>query len=283
MKKFWNRFLQHRLGTVGMLFLLIFVLAVIFANFITPYGPNENDVVNMNQPPSLKHPLGTDGLGRDVLARILYGGRLSLFVGFTIALAQAFIGTLFGLTSGVFGSYLDTLVQRLVEIQLSVPKVIGAMILVSILDPGITSMIIGLTAFGWAAATRLVRGELLSIREKEYIKAADAIGVSTTRLIFHHYLPNVYPVIIVFITLNIAFNIISAATLSFLGLGVPPPTPTWGGMLQAAQSLHVLKSKPWIWLPPGVAISLTVLSVNFVGDAIRDALDPKYYSKAMSE
>lgn len=283
MRKFWKRFSQHSLGKFGLFFLLLFIFAIIFANYLTPYGPTENDVINMNEPPSWSHPLGTDGLGRDMLARILYGGRLSLFMGFSIAIAQAVIGTFFGVVSGVFGSYLDALVQRLVEIQLSVPRVIGAMILVSILNPGAFSMIIGLTAFGWAAATRLVRGELLSIREKEYIKAADAIGVSTSRLIFQHYLPNVYPVIIVFITLNIAFNILATAVLSFLGLGVPPPTPTWGAMLQAAQSLHVLESKPWIWLPPGIAISLTVLSVNFVGDAIRDALDPKYYSKVMSE
>lgn len=279
MKRFWNKFKRHRLGQLGLFVLLALVVITIFAPVITRHGPLENNYAAVYSSPNRDYWLGTDDLGRSIFARLIFGGRVSLFLGLLISSVRTLVAVVMGLISTLSGKSGEFIMQRLVEIQMSIPELIGAMIISSFLGRGILGAIIGLTFWRAADGGRLVRSEVLQLKEESFIEAANSLGASSWRIIFRHILPNIVPTIIVFFTINVAFSILSLATLSFLGYGVNPPTPSWGVLLQSAKELSVLKNRPWIWIPPGLAISLSVLSINFIGDALRDALDPNYYKK----
>jgi peptide/nickel transport system permease protein len=219
--------------------------------------------------------LGTDLIGRDVWSRVAYGGRTSLSVGILAVALYALIGTFLGALAGYFGGLTDQLIMRIADTVMSIPSLLMVIVFVSVIGPSLTSVIIVIGLLGWPATARLVRGQFLSLREAEFITAARVIGASDGRIIVRHTLPNTFGPLSVLATFGIANAILLEAALSFLGLGVRPPTPSWGGMLNEAQSPAVLAGLPWLWLAPGIAIATTVLAVNFIGDGIRDAVDPR--------
>jgi peptide/nickel transport system permease protein len=268
-----RRFMRHRLAVVGVVMLLVIVLAALFAPLLTPYDPAAQDLFAITQPPSREHPLGTDELGRDLLARLLYGGRVSLTVGIASALIATAIGVGVGAMAGYYGGWVDNLLMRLVDVLLAFPAIFLLLILFAIIRPSLTIVILFLGLFGWLYLARVVRGEFLALREKEFVEASRALGVGSGRLIIRHLLPNVIGSIIVATTLAVAFAMLSEGTLSFLGYGVPASTPTWGNMLNAAQSYYL--QAPLMTIAPGLALTLTVLAINFIGDGLRDALDPR--------
>jgi len=273
-RRAWGRFRRHRLGVLGLFVFATLVLLSVLAPWVTRYDPISISLRHRNMPPSTLHWLGTDELGRDMWARIVYGGRVSLSIaGASVALAGV-LGVLVGAISGFAGGKVDMVLMRLTDVVMCLPSLIMSMVLLTLLGPRFTTIIIAISFPSWPPIARLVRGQLLSLKERDFVIAAKAIGVSTPRIIFRHLLPQAFSPVIVAATLNMAQAIILEGSLSFLGIGLPPPTPSWGNMLQAAQSIQVLESFPWRWVPPGVAIVLSVLSINAVGDALRDALDP---------
>jgi peptide/nickel transport system permease protein len=269
-----RRFSRHRLAAVGLGILLIFGFLATFAPIVSVYDPNFTNLDALRESPSLSHPLGTDAAGRDVWARMLSAGRVSLAVGLLAAAISMVIGTVLGIVSGYVGGWVDNLIQRFTEIVMMFPTLFALILLVAVVGSSVINVIVIIGALGWTGKTRLVRGQVLSLKEMEYVTAARAIGAGGTHLMVKHLLPGVIPYVVVATMLTISGAILSEATLSFLGLGVRIPTATWGNMINSAQSLNVLKNEPWLWLPPGIAISTTVLAVNFVGDGLRDALDP---------
>jgi peptide/nickel transport system permease protein len=273
--RFWRRFSRHRLAVLGCVVLLILIFAAVTAPLVAPYPPHQIDVKALKQPPSAVHLLGTDGAGRDVLSRLIYAGRVSLSVGLIAAGIAISIGTVLGLISGFYGGRVDFWIMRLTDVMMTIPTLIIIITVVAAVGPSIYNIMIVLGVFGWPGACRLVRGETLSLRERDFSLAARCLGVPTRRIVFRHILPNVVAPIIVAGTFFVAGAILSEAALSFLGIGVQIPTATWGNMLTDAQSLTVLEQMPWLWLPPGLMITITVLSINFIGDALRDALDPR--------
>ncbi len=270
----WNRFLRHRLAMAGGAVLLFLALSAIFAPLIARSDPYAIDLSSYRAGPSAAHWLGTDSAGRDVFSRLLYAGRVSLTVGLVSVAIYCSIGILLGALGGFYGSWIDTTVMRLADVFLSFPSLIIIITLAAVFGPSITNLILAIGVLGWPPIARILRGELLSLREREFIVAARASGASNGRLIFRYLLPNAMAPVIVAATLGIAYAILLEAGLSVLGLGVQPPTPSWGNMLTDAQSLTVLSSMPWLWLPPGLMIGLAVLAINFLGDGLRDALDP---------
>lgn len=273
--RFWRRFSRHRLAVIGSMILLILVLAAIFAPLIASYEPQQIDVRALKQPPSAAHWLGTDGAGRDVLSRLIYAARISLSVGLVAAGIAIVIGTMLGLISGFYGGGVDFWIMRVTDVVMTIPTLIIIITVVAAVGPGIFNVMIVLGIFGWPGTCRLVRAETLSLREREFAVAARCLGVPRPRIIFRHILPNVVAPIIVAGTFFVASAILTEAALSFLGIGVQMPTATWGNMLTEAQSLTTLEQMAWLWIPPGLMITVTVLSINFLGDALRDALDPR--------
>lgn len=273
---FWRRYARHRLALASFVFLLLISLAAYLAPLISPYDPNAMSLPDSRLEPSLEHPLGTDALGRDQLTRVLYGGRVSITVALAAVLISSTIGTLLGTLAGYNGGWVDTLIMRITDVFLSFPLLLLLIVLMTILKPSATNVVIIIGFFTWMGTTRIVRGQVLSVRNEQFIEAAVAIGVGTRRMIVRHILPNSIAPIVVVSTLGVASAMLTEASLSFLGLGIQPPTPTWGNMLNAAQQLQVLAQEPWTWIGPGAAITLTVLSVNFMGDGLRDALDPRH-------
>lgn len=271
----WRRFLRHRLAVVGAAFLLLLVLVAILAPVISPYDPNIVDLASFQQPPSGSHWLGTDSAGRDVLSRLIYGTRVSLTVGVAAAISAGILGLVLGLLAGVLGGWVDSVIMRVVEVVLSFPSLIVIILLVAVLGPSIVTIVVVIALFEWPTACRIVRQMSLSLREQDFILAARAIGCSKLRIMFRHVIGGVVSPLTVVITVLSAQAILLEAALSFLGLGVTQPQASWGGMLQRAQSLTILEGMPWLWLPPGVAIAVTVLAINFLGDGLRDALDPR--------
>lgn len=268
-----RRFVRHRLAMAGVVMLAVIVLAAVFAPLLTPYDPAEQDLFAITQPPSPAHPLGTDELGRDLLARLLYGGRVSLTVGVASALIATAIGVLVGAMAGYYGGWVDNALMRLVDVLLAFPSLFLLLILFSLIRPSLVIVILFLGLFGWLYLARVIRGEFLALREKEFVEASRALGANSNRLILRHLLPNVAGSIIVATTLAVAFAMLSEGTLSFLGYGVPASVPTWGNMLNAAQSYYL--QAPLMTIAPGLALTLTVLAINFIGDGLRDALDPR--------
>jgi peptide/nickel transport system permease protein len=268
-----RRFLRHRLAVIGLAVFVLIALAALFAPLLTPYDPAEQDLFNIAQPPSAGHPLGTDELGRDLLSRVLHGGRVSLSVGILAALIATAMGVAVGAAAGYYGGAIDNLLMRLIDLLLAFPSIFLLLILFSLIRPSLGVVIVFLGALGWLYLARVVRGEFLALREKEFIESSRALGASPRRLIFMHLLPNVMGSIIVATTLEVAYFMLAEGTLSFLGYGVPASTPTWGNMLNAAQSYYT--QAPLMTIVPGLALTLTVLAVNFIGDGLRDALDPR--------
>ncbi|MGH2561707.1 MAG: ABC transporter permease, partial [Thermomicrobiales bacterium] len=232
-------------------------------------------ITNIEAPPSGEHILGTDAAGRDVFARLVYGARISMSVGIVAILISGVIGMLIGLVSGYAGGWIDMLLMRITELVMTFPAFFAVIILVALIGPNVFNVMLVIGVLGWTGIARLVRGQVLFLREMDYVIAARAIGAADSRILFVHILPGVLPHMMVAATLGLASAILTEAALSFLGLGVRIPTATWGNMLYAAQSLEVLEHQPWLWIPPGMAIGLAVLAANFVGDGLRDAVDPR--------
>ncbi|WP_421723432.1 ABC transporter permease [Bauldia sp.] len=265
---------SNRLAVFGLVVFSIIVLASIFAPLLTSQDPAQIDLRDRLQPPSWEHWFGTDMTGRDVFARVLYGGRISILVGLGSALIAAVIGVGIGAYSGYKGGWLDAIVLRVSEAFMSFPQIILVLLLVSIVGQSLINLIVIFVITGWGPMYRLTRARMLSLREEEYVQALRAFGVSTFKICYKHMLPNALGPIMVNITLTTAMFILAEAGLSFLGLGVPLNIPTWGNILNAAQDLRILQNYWWIWLPVGTVISLFVLSVNFIGDGLRDSTDP---------
>lgn len=270
-----RRFMRNPVAMIGVLTLLIIVVASLLAPLISPYPPTAIDLTNVRQPPSAEHLLGTDSTGRDVLSRLLAGGRISLLVGFSAALMAVVIGTLAGVMAGWFGGILDAIISRLIDAMLSVPAVLVIIVLAGVIGPSVPMLIVVIGGLAWPQPARIARAVVLSLREEEFVQAARAFGSRTGFIIFRHLVPGVLPPIVVSATLLVAEAVLLESSLSFLGAGVQPPQSSWGNMLNEAQSLTVLSSMPWLWVPAGLMISLTVLSAMAVGDGVRDAIDPR--------
>lgn len=272
-KRVWRRFCQNHLAVIGLVLLFAIVLAAIFADALSPYSPSQQDLYHRLQAPSLNHLLGTDEYGRDIFARLLYGARVSLLVGFSSTIGAIFIGTVVGSIAGFYGKWIDGALMRFVDVINAFPSIFLLITIVTILRPSLTNIIFVFVVLGWTGTARLVRGEVLKLKGQEYIWAAQSIGVSNFRIIFYHILPNAIAPIIVSATIGIGSVILAESGLSFLGLGVQPPVASWGNMLQAAQNLSILIQAPWYPIFPGLMILVTVLSFNFVGDGLRDAMN----------
>jgi peptide/nickel transport system permease protein len=266
-----RRFLRNRPAVIGAALLIILACAAIFAPLITSYSPTHIDLENVLSPPSSAHWLGTDSTGRDEFSRMLYGGRVSLSVGLLTGLAVYLIGTVVGVFAGWYGGWIDQLLMRVADLFLSIPPVLVVIVIAGVLGPNLPLLIALIAAFSWPNVARIARGSVLSLREQEYVLAAMTVGARGWRIVFRHLVPAVMPPVIVASTLLAAQAILLEAALSFIGVGVQPPTPSWGNMLTDAQSITVISSQPWLWLPPGIAIVVTVLSVTFLGDGIGDA------------
>jgi len=264
---------KNQTAVLGFIMIIILALLAIFAPAISAYDPDEVDILNQLMGPSAAHPAGTDLYGRDILTRIFYGGRTTLVVGLISVAIAGSIGIVLGLVSGYYGATLDMVIMRFIDILLSFPRMLLALIVVGMLGPGLLNVMVAVGISGITGYARLVRGSVLSAKEQVYVEAATVIGCKTDKILFRHLLPNVIGPVIVLATLDVAAAILSASSLSFLGLGVQPPTAEWGAMLNAGR--NYLRSAPWITMFPGLAIMLSVLSINLLGDGLRDALDPR--------
>lgn len=268
---------RNRNSVIGIAIFLMFLFCAVFAHFISPFDPNDQSLPRRLQPPGWVneegnvHLLGTDALGRDVLSRVIHGSRISLIVGFASVGGSGTLGILLGLTAGFWGGILDRIIMRLVDIQLALPFIIISLVIVAILGASIQNIVFIFTVTSWVAYARMVRGSVLSVRETDFVLAARCIGVSQPHMLFHHILPNVLTPVIVLASFETARMILSESALSFLGLSVPPPAVTWGGML--AEGREYLRDAWWIATFPGLAIMFTVLGINFIGDGLRDAFD----------
>jgi peptide/nickel transport system permease protein len=271
-----RRFMRHRLAIVGLVLVGTVVLLAVIAPLLTPWGPNFIDFqIGSRQPPSARHVLGTDVSGRDVWARVLYGGRTSVTVGFGAVSLYLAIGTMLGLVAGFYGRFLDQAIMRLTDTIMSVPPLLLIIVFVSVVGPSIGSVIAVIGLLGWPQTTRLVRGQLLVLREAEFINAARVVGVRDRSILLRHMLPNILGPLTVVATFGVATAVLLESSLSFLGLGVRPPEASWGNLITEATSPVVLNMMPWQWMPAAAAITTMVLGVNFIGDGLRDAIDPK--------
>jgi peptide/nickel transport system permease protein len=270
-----RRFFRHKLAVLGLVVLVIMVALAVFAPWVTPYEPNEIDLLARNQGPSGDHWFGTDRTGRDVLTRTIYAGRISLAVGVVAVGISLVIGATLGSIAGYFGGIWDSMIMRFTDVIMTFPAIVAILTLAAIAGPGVRNIMIIIGILNWPIPARLVRSKLLTIRNQEYVHAAQALGVPPFRIITRHALPNAIDVLLVYSSLGVATAILLEAGLSFLGLGVQPPTSSWGNMLNVARDVSVLEGQPWQWLPAGTAIVITVLAVNFVGDGLRDAFDPR--------
>lgn len=269
-----RKLLNNRLAVIGSVIFAIIVLACILAPLITPYSPKSVDMRSILKAPSAAHWFGTDKIGRDIFARVLYGGRMSIAIGFGSALGCAAIGILLGCYSAYRGGWFDSLMVRISEIFMSVPQLILVLMLVAILGQSAKNIVIIFIICGWGSSFRMVRSQVLSIREEEYVQSLKVFGINPLLICYKHILPNALSPIIVNVTLSTAMFILEEAALSFLGLGVPLEQATWGNILNAAQDMFTLQHNWWMWLPTGIVVSLFVMCINFIGDGIRDTTDP---------
>ncbi len=270
-----QRLRRHGLGGLGLGLVALVVLAALAAPVIAPHDPARGDFAAGLKPPGTPgHPLGTDLLGRDVLSRVLYGARIALFIGLCTVLVTAVVGGVLGLVAGFFGGWPGTVLMRIVDVQLSFPFILLALTINAIVGLGLRNIILSLSAAGWVVYARVVRGEVLSVKQRDYVQAAAALGTRRARILFRHVLPNVAPSIIIVASLQFSQFIVAEAAISFLGFGVQPPTPAWGSML--SESRDYLYVAWWLAAFPGAALALTALGINLVGDWLRDVLDPKF-------
>jgi peptide/nickel transport system permease protein len=269
----WRRFKQNKLAMASIFILALISVAVVVGPFFTGYNYHEQDFTARLEAPSAQHWMGTDTLGRDELTRVLYGGRVSIAVGLGVAIVASLIGTLIGALAGFYGGRLDNLLMRVTDLFLSIPFLVVLVIAANALGGSVLAIVAVLAMFFWMGDARIVRGVILSLKEKEFVEAAKASGASNRRIILSHLVPNTMGPIIVNTTLAVVAAILTESVLSFLGFGIQPPVPTWGNLLNDAQSAMTLA--PWLVWFPGLAIFITVLCVNFIGDGLRDALDPQ--------
>lgn len=268
-----RRLRRHRLAVPSIGLVAIIIAACLAAPLLAPYTFDQIDLSSVQQPPSLSHPMGTDDLGRDLFTRVLYGGRVSILIGLIAAAVGTFVGSLVGALAGYLGGRTDNALMRLTDTAYAIPTLPLLIVLGSYASSAATAIAIIIGLLSWMTTARVVRGAILAIRELAWVEAARAIGASPARIIVRHVLPNVSGPIVVGATLAVGNAIILESSLSFLGLGVQPPTPTWGNLLMDAQA--TMATRPWLTIFPGLAILLTVLAINFIGDGLQDALDPK--------
>jgi peptide/nickel transport system permease protein len=267
-------FREKPLGAAGGVVFILFLLCGIFADFLAPYGMNEISPIDRLKPPSWAFPFGTDNLGRDMLSRCLYGAQLSVIIGFCAAGLATFISVFLGIVTGYLGGKVDLIVQRFVDAWQSFPDLIILIVVVSVVGPGMPQIIVTLGLLLGIAGSRIIRSAVVSVRENMYVHAAQSIGASTRWILWRHILPNVLPPIIVLFTTRVGFVILAESGLSFLGLGVPPPAPTWGGMLSGSGRTFMFQG-PWLALAPGLCLTVVVYATNMFGDALRDIFDPR--------
>ncbi|MFC7678945.1 oligopeptide ABC transporter permease [Paenibacillus sp. GCM10028914] len=277
-----RRFTRNRLAVFGLFILIIMALFSIVGPWISPYDLDQYNVKNKNMAPNAQHWLGTDKLGRDILLRLMLAGRISLTVGLVATGISVIIGATLGALAGFYRKFTDTIIMRVADIFMAMPAlpimiILGAILSDLKVEPSdrIYFLMLILGILGWTTIARLVRGQILTLREQEFMQATEALGLRDRRKIFRHLLPNTVPIIIVTATLGVASAIIYESALSYLGIGVVPPTPSWGNMIAAANSLIDFRKRPWQWIPPGMCILITVVAINLIGDGLRDALDPK--------
>lgn len=275
LRKNIQKFVNNRLAMIGLICVVIMVLAAVFAPLLTKYDPNAIDMTQLSLPPCMEHPFGTDQLGRDVFARVLYGGRVSILVGAVGSLSSSIIGMILGAMAGYMGRTVDMLLVRLSEVFQTFPQIILIMILVSLTGQGVRNLVLVFSLTGWGTTFRIVRNEFMALREETYVQVCEAFGMSKAQIMFKQILPNVMSPVIVATSTNVAGLILSESALSFLNMGVPSSVPTWGNILNAAKSMDVIANYWWLWVVPGAAISIFVLAVNFFGDGLRDVIDPK--------
>ena len=269
----WKGFKKSKIALVGALVVIFFILLAIFGPVITPEGINEQELTDRLQPPSSEYWFGTDDLGRDIFSRVIHGARISLWVGFFSVIGSVVVGSLLGIIAGYYGRWVDTIISRIFDIMLAFPSILLAIAVVSVLGPSLQNALIAIAIINVPNFGRLIRSKVLSIKENEYITAAKGVGMKDARILFSHILPNSMAPVIVQGTLAVATAILEAAALGFLGLGAQAPDPEWGKML--ADSKEYLQTAPWTMIFPGLAIMLTVLGFNLMGDGLRDAMDPR--------
>ena len=267
-------FKEKPLGTIGAIIVIIAFLAGIFANFVSPFGMNDQDLAARLQGPSAQHLLGTDGLGRDLFTRIIYGARISMLVGLGSTTIGTLFATILGLFSGFLGGKFDIVVQRFVDSWMSFPHIFLIMTIMAVIGQGLWQVIVVIGALQGFTGSRVVRSSVIAIKENVYVQASQALGTSTFRTLLQHILPNVAAPIIILFTVNMGSAILTEATISFLGFGIPPPNPSWGSMLSGSGRAYMLQN-PWMAFWPGLALALIVYGINMLGDAMRDILDPR--------
>ena len=277
-----RRFRKNKLAVGGLLFIIFMLFFSFIGPFLSPYLPDKLNALMINKPPSLEHWMGTDQLGRDILTRLMFGGRISLTIGIASMTLSIIIGTIMGAVSGFYGGIIDSLIMRFADILMSIPSLPLLIILSALMSEWkipqqyrLYIVMLMLSLVGWPGLARLIRGQILSLKEQSFMDAAEVLGLSDRTKIFSHLIPNTIPLLIVIATLGVAGAILTESALSFLGLGVTPPTASWGNMIDAANSFMDFQKRPWLWIPPGAALLFTVISINLMGDGLRDALDPK--------
>ncbi len=271
-KMTWRRFCQNKAAVYSMFIFIVIILAAVLAPVISPYDPAQT-VGSFDESPSSAFLLGTDDVGRDVLSRLIYGSQVSLIVGVGSVVLYALIGVTLGLLSGYFGGWIDSLIMRITEVFMSYPQFMIILVIVSLIGPNMLTVMLVMGLMGWPPICRLVRGEVMRIKSIDYVSAAIVTGYSPLTIVFRHILPNVLSPILVNCTFGIANAILTEAALSFLGMGVQPPASSWGNMLTSAQSIMILSEEPWRWIPPGIAILIAVLTINFLGDGLNEAIN----------
>ena len=271
-----KKFMHNRKAVLGLIIVCFLDLAVILIPKFMKLDPYTTDrAVGFNKAPCSGHPLGTDDVGRDLFARLLYGGRISLFVGIMSTIISVLIGIPLGLIAGYFRGIAETVIMRVADAFMSFPTMVLILVLVAVFGPSILTVTVVIGVLGWTAIAKLIYGNVLSIREREYIQATKAIGMSTPKILLSEVLPNAIPPVWANISFRVAGAILTESSLSFLGMGVQTPQASWGNIIFAAQNLLVLTARPWVWFPPGICIILVVVGFNFIGEGVRDALDPK--------
>ena len=271
-----KKFMHNRKAVLGLIIVCFLVLAVILIPIFMKLDPYTTDrAVGFYKAPCSGHPLGTDDVGRDLFARLLYGGRISLFVGIMSTIISVLIGIPLGLIAGYFRGIAETVIMRVADAFMSFPTMVLILVLVAVFGPSILTVTVVIGVLGWTAIAKLIYGNVLSIREREYIQATKAIGMSTPKILLSEVLPNAIPPVWANISFRVAGAILTESSLSFLGMGVQTPQASWGNIIFAAQNLLVLTARPWVWFPPGICIILVVVGFNFIGEGVRDALDPK--------
>ena len=271
-----KKFMHNRKAVLGLIIVCFLVLAVILMPIFMKLDPYTTDrAVGFNKAPCPGHLLGTDDVGRDLFARLLYGGRISLFVGIMSTIISVLIGIPLGLIAGYFRGIAETVIMRVADAFMLFPTMVLILVLVAVFGPSILTVTVVIGVLGWTAIAKLIYGNVLSIREREYIQATKAIGMSTPKILLSEVLPNAIPPVWANISFRVAGAILTESSLSFLGMGVQTPQASWGNIIFAAQNLLVLTARPWVWFPPGICIILVVVGFNFIGEGVRDALDPK--------